>query len=73
MAAQTHCDDRSIKISGYVDGNVIVSGNGNIVIFQTSQQVETELPSTYPIGPNSYQGLGAFLEKMPTGFSATKK
>ena len=57
-------ENRSIKIGKDAIGNAILSGNGNIVIFQASRQVkeeETVVPEE--IGQNPYKGLLAFDEE----------
>ena len=57
-------DDRHIRIGGDAAGNTVITGDGNVVIIQTTHLLELDHPPAAPsIGPNPYQGLAAFTEK----------
>ncbi|MGE3537070.1 MAG: ATP-binding protein [Candidatus Tectimicrobiota bacterium] len=57
-------DDRHIQISGDAAGNTVITGDGNVVIIQTTRVLAQEhRPASSAIGPNPYQGLAAFTEK----------
>ncbi|HUS69660.1 MAG TPA: SUMF1/EgtB/PvdO family nonheme iron enzyme [Anaerolineae bacterium] len=53
---------RSIEISGDAQGTVVISGDGNVVVFQTSRVYVDREAATAPLGVNPYNGLSAFRE-----------
>src|SRR5262245_45401310 len=57
--------ERTISIGRDASGNVLVTGDGNVVVVQTTRTlaVATELPVAPDIGPNPYRGLEAFREE----------
>lgn len=56
--------DRHVEIGGNAEGNTIITGDGNVVIIQTTRPTEEEHPVAPPkIGDNPYLGLLAFQEK----------
>jgi hypothetical protein len=62
-------DARSVSIQQDATGNVIITGEGNLVVFQSAHQLEPE--QTKPrsaIGPNPYKGLDAFTEQDASRF-----
>jgi hypothetical protein len=67
-------EDRHISIGGNADGNTIISGDGNVVIIQSTRSLVPEQPpaSATP-GPNPYQGLSAFQEKDADRFFGREK
>lgn len=68
-------DDRHIQIGGDADGNIVITGDSNVVnvvILQTSRRLEPE-PVAPAIGPNPYQGLSAFTEKDADRFFGREK
>ncbi|HKQ05779.1 MAG TPA: GH25 family lysozyme [Blastocatellia bacterium] len=57
-------DARQVRIGRDANDNVIITGDSNVVIFQTARVLEPEGPAAVPeIGPNPYKGLAAFQEK----------
>ncbi len=60
-----HEFDRSIGIARDAIGNAIISGDGNVVVIQTStpEIPEQPPPSETGVGPNPYKGLLAFHEE----------
>ena len=52
-----------ITISGDADGNVLITGDHNVVVVQAARTREAEEPEPTPIGLNPYVGLSAFEEK----------
>jgi len=65
-------DDRHLQIGGDADGNIVITGDSNVVILQTSRPLEPE-PVAPAIGPNPYQGLSAFTEKDADRFFGREK
>src|SRR5689334_23960971 len=55
---------KNISIVRDATGNVLITGDSNIVVIQTSHAVELKEATDYSrIGPNPYKGLAAFREK----------
>lgn len=53
---------RHIQIGRDAVGNTLITGDGNVVVIQTTHALEEEQPEPTPIGPNPYKGLSAFDE-----------
>jgi hypothetical protein len=57
--------ERNVTISQDAHGNVILTGDANVVVVQQLQAVPELEPSPTPgeVGPNPYKGLEAFQEE----------
>lgn len=56
-------DDRHIQIGKDAAGNTFITGDGNVVVVQTTRRIEmAPAPQASSLGPNPYQGLAAFTE-----------
>ena len=64
---------RSVEIGGDAHGNVLITGDGNVVVISPTQTLEPEEPRPTPIGPNPYVGLSAFQEKDADRFFGREK
>ncbi len=43
---------RSVEIGGDAHGNVLITGDGNVVVILPTRTLEPEEPRPTPIGPN---------------------
>jgi len=65
--------DRNIQIEGNVDGSIVISGDGNVVIFKNIHTRIKEVSKPLSIGPNPYKGLEAFESKDADYFFGREK
>src|SRR3990172_1105579 len=56
--------EQQISVSRDANGNIIVSGDGNIIIVpQVMPRIEEHEEEGHPVGPDPYMGLSAFHEE----------
>jgi|GEM_PF-424261 len=74
MSGTSPGEDRSIQIGQDANGNAIITGDGNVVIFQTARVIREEAVATVTaVGPNPYKGLLAFSEEDANDFFGREK